>query len=146
VRLTLAGGLFCACNLDQSSSDEEQPDGAVAPPASETLPSPGSNSSKSAPGSTSDASVVVDSGTTEGGASGTTDAGKKTDAASDAAKDTSSPLIPFGAPCLLSLQCATGLCLPFKDRGLRCTKICASDNDCPNNNDCGDTPRVCEIE
>jgi hypothetical protein len=77
-----------------------------------------------------------------------TDAGTApvvTDAAvPDAAPPPPPTLLPFGSTCTVSSGCADGLCLPFKDHGLRCTKICSSNSDCPSNS-CGDSPRICDL-
>lgn len=83
-------------------------------------------------------------GDTDAGATATDSGAKASDAAADAKPDTGA-LLPNGSPCVLPTQCAGLLCLPFKGKGLRCTKACTKDSDCPNNKDCGDDPAVCEI-
>ena len=76
----------------------------------------------------------------------TKDAATSADAEADTAAPPPPPppLLPSGSTCTLSSECAGGFCLPFS-AGLRCTKACTKDFDCPNNNDCGANPRVCEL-
>jgi hypothetical protein len=65
------------------------------------------------------------SGSGTGGSDG--GAGGK-DAGGDAADG---GLLPFMSPCTANAQCETGLCWNFPTKGSHCSKMCATDADCP---------------
>ena len=47
----------------------------------------------------------------------------------DAARDASN--LPLGAPCWDSAQCASDMCFDYAVRGTFCSRLCATNADCP---------------
>lgn len=132
--LALIAGMLVACGAHSSSDVEIPSEDADGGPATSTNPSlPASTPSTGSPASAADASADVHE----------TDAAAK--ATDGGTADASHALLQNGEPCSLPTQCAGGLCLPFKGKGLRCTKACTKDSQCPNNKNCNDSPAVCDI-
>lgn len=49
----------------------------------------------------------------------------------DAAEASDGALLGFMQPCQTNEQCETGLCFPFNAKGPKCSKPCATADDCP---------------
>jgi hypothetical protein len=76
-------------------------------------------------GTSSAASSMSTSTSGAGGADAGSDGG---DAGMDAGDG---GLLPFMSPCTTNAQCDTGLCWDFPTKGPHCSKMCATDADCP---------------
>jgi hypothetical protein len=139
----------CSSFPDQVPAPEEEkkeqndivPAGSTLPPAS----NPKSGTQSTDASSSSETSPVSDGGTTSDASSDA--AAVKTDAGTTS-KDAAAPVtkIAFGQPCTNHTQCADGLCLPFDGKGLRCTKACQDDSDCPSDDCDGDSVRICDVD
>lgn len=124
---------------DQNAGSREN--GAQLPPSS--TPKSGTTTTDASTPTETSPPASSDAGTTSDAAAPKGDAGTST-GTKDAS--TSTPKIGFGQPCTSHTQCADGLCLPFDGKGLRCTKTCNDDDDCPSDDCDGDTVKVCDID
>jgi hypothetical protein len=137
----------CSSFPDQVPAPEEEkkhqngtvPSGSTLPPTSN--PKSGTQSTGDA---SADASAASETAKADGGVASDASAGK-TDASTT--KDAAAPVkIAFGQPCTSHAQCADGLCLPFDGKGLRCTKTCQDDSDCPTDDCEGGSVGICDID
>jgi hypothetical protein len=128
----------CSSFPDQvpASEGETKDQNGTTPSGGAQLPpsTPKSGTSPSNSSTPSETSAPLDAGATDA----TVEASTK-----DASPPT--PKLAFGSACTDHAQCAGGICIPFEGKGLRCTKVCKSDSECPSN-DCKDDPEVCDVD
>jgi hypothetical protein len=138
--------VFIACSSfpDQVPPEERKDANATSPPTSAQLPPPSIPKGGST-SSSNDASAPTETSPPATNDAGVPDAAPAGDAS---AKDSTAPApkLGFGQPCSSHAQCADGLCLPFDGKGLRCTKTCQDDDDCPSDDCDGDDVKICDVD